>query len=96
MQQQPPLNSRPEQIKHVAEASLRRLRTDRIDLFLSAPVDPTVPIEEVAGAISGLIGEGKVRYWGRYPPTDRHALSANSKWYKLVTKIDNRVHATRG
>jgi aryl-alcohol dehydrogenase-like predicted oxidoreductase len=63
-QQNPPLNSRPEQIKHVAEASLRRLRTDRIDLFYQHRVDPAVPIEEVAGAISDLIGEGKVRHWG--------------------------------
>jgi len=55
-----------------------------------------VPIEEVAAAISDLIGEGKVRVWGPYPLTDRNALSANSKWYKLVTKIDNRVYATRG
>jgi len=63
-QQNPPLNSRPEQIKHVAEASLRRLRTDRIDLFYQHRVDPAVPIEAVAGAISDLIGEGKVRHWG--------------------------------
>src|SRR3954453_3352229 len=64
VQQKPPLNSRPEHIKHVAEASLRRLRTDRIDLFYQHRVDPAVPIEEVAGAISELIGEGKVRHWG--------------------------------
>src|SRR4051794_18889228 len=64
VQQKPPLNSRPEHIKQVAEASLRRLRTDRIDLFYQHRVDPAVPIEEVAGAISELIGEGKVRHWG--------------------------------
>ena len=63
-QQNPPLNSRPDHIKQVAEASLRRLRTDRIDLFYQHRVDPTVPIEEVAGAISELISEGKVRHWG--------------------------------
>jgi aryl-alcohol dehydrogenase-like predicted oxidoreductase len=63
-QQNPPLNSRPERIKQVAEASLRRLRTDRIDLFYQHRVDPAVPIEEVAGAISDLIREGKVRHWG--------------------------------
>jgi aryl-alcohol dehydrogenase-like predicted oxidoreductase len=63
-QQNPALNSRPERIKQVAEASLRRLRTDRIDLFYQHRVDPTVPIEEVAGAIRELILEGKVRHWG--------------------------------
>ena len=63
-QQNPPLNSRPERIKLVAEESLRRLRTDRIDLFYQHRVDPAVPIEDVAGAISELIDEGKVRHWG--------------------------------
>src|SRR5262249_33173008 len=64
VQQNPPLNSRPEHVKQVAEASLRRLRTDRIDLFYQHRVDPAVPIEDAAGAISELIGEGKVRHWG--------------------------------
>jgi aryl-alcohol dehydrogenase-like predicted oxidoreductase len=63
-QQNPPLNSRPERIKQVADESLRRLRTDRIDLFYQHRVDPSVPIEEVAGAISELIDGGKVRHWG--------------------------------
>ncbi len=58
------LNSRPEHIKEVAEASLRRLRTDVIDLFYQHRVDPDVPIEEVAGAVKDLIGEGKVRHFG--------------------------------
>ena len=62
--QNPPLNSQPKQIKQVAEASLRRLRTDRIDLFYQHRVDPAVPIEDVAGAIKELIDEGKVRHWG--------------------------------
>jgi aryl-alcohol dehydrogenase-like predicted oxidoreductase len=62
--QDPPLNSQPEQIKQVAEASLRRLRTDRIDLFYQHRVDPAVPIEDVAGAVKELIDEGKVRHWG--------------------------------
>jgi aryl-alcohol dehydrogenase-like predicted oxidoreductase len=62
--QDPPLNSRPEHIKKVAEASLRRLRTDRIDLFYQHRVDPAVPIEDVAGALKDLIDEGKVRHWG--------------------------------
>jgi aryl-alcohol dehydrogenase-like predicted oxidoreductase len=58
------LDSRPQHIKDVAEASLKRLRTDRIDLFYQHRVDPSVPIEDVAGAISDLINEGKVRPWG--------------------------------
>ncbi len=63
-QQDPPLNSRPERIREVAEASLRRLRTDRIDLFYQHRVDPAVPIEDVAGTIKELMGEGKVLHWG--------------------------------
>ncbi len=63
-QQNPPLNSRPERIKLVAEESLRRLKTDRIDLFYQHRVDPAVPIEDVAGTISELVDEGKVRTWG--------------------------------
>ncbi len=58
------LNSRPEHIKEVAEASLKRLGTDRIDLFYQHRVDPNVPIEEVAGAVKELIQEGKVRHFG--------------------------------
>jgi aryl-alcohol dehydrogenase-like predicted oxidoreductase len=59
-----PLNSRPEHIKAVAEASLKRLKTDYIDLFYQHRVDPDVPIEDVAGAVKELIGEGKVRHFG--------------------------------
>jgi aryl-alcohol dehydrogenase-like predicted oxidoreductase len=59
-----PLNSRPEHIKEVAEASLKRLKTDYIDLFYQHRVDPEVPIEEVAGAVRELIQEGKVRHFG--------------------------------
>jgi aryl-alcohol dehydrogenase-like predicted oxidoreductase len=60
----PVLNSRPEHIKQVAEASLKRLRTDRIDLFYQHRVDPEVPIEDVAGAVKELIREGKVKHFG--------------------------------
>ena len=59
-----PLNSRPEHIKEVAEASLKRLKTDRIDLFYQHRVDPNVPIEDVAGAVKDLIQEGKVKHFG--------------------------------
>jgi aryl-alcohol dehydrogenase-like predicted oxidoreductase len=58
------LNSRPAQIRAVADASLKRLRTDRIDLFYQHRVDPDVPIEEVAGAVRDLIAEGKVKHFG--------------------------------
>ena len=57
-------DSRPEHIKEVAEASLKRLRTDRIDLFYQHRVDPEVPIEDVAGAVKDLIAEGKVKHFG--------------------------------
>lgn len=57
-------NSRPSHIKAVAEAALKRLRTDRIDLFYQHRVDPAVPIEDVAGAIKDLMAEGKVKHWG--------------------------------
>lgn len=58
------LNSRPEAIKATAEESLRRLRTDHIDLYYQHRVDPDVPIEEVAGAVADLIAAGKVRHFG--------------------------------
>jgi len=58
------LDSRPEQIKRVAEASLKRLRVEAIDLFSQHRVDPNVPIEEVAGAVKDLIQAGKVRHFG--------------------------------
>ena len=57
-------DSRPERIREVAEASLKRLKTDRIDLFYQHRVDPTVPIEDVAGAVKDLIRTGKVRHFG--------------------------------
>ncbi len=60
----PVLNSRPEHIKEVAEASLKRLKTDVIDLFYQHRVDPDVPIEDVAGTVKELIQEGKVKYFG--------------------------------
>lgn len=88
------LNSRPEHIKAVAEASLKRLRTDVIDLFYQHRVDPAVPIEEVAGAVKDLIQEGKVKHFGLSEPGVRtlrraHAVqpvtavqSEYSLWYR--------------
>ncbi|KQQ75877.1 aldehyde oxidase [Xanthomonas sp. Leaf131] len=58
------LNSRPEHIRRVVEGSLRRLRTDRIDLYYQHRVDPNVPIEDVAGTVKDLIAEGKVLHFG--------------------------------
>src|SRR5205814_3908855 len=58
------VDSRPEHIKEVAEASLKRLRTDVIDLFYQHRVDPNVPIQEVAGTVKELIQQGKIRHFG--------------------------------
>jgi aryl-alcohol dehydrogenase-like predicted oxidoreductase len=62
------LNSRPEHVKAVAEASLKRLQVDAIDLFYQHRVDPNVPIEDVAGAVKNLIREGKVKHFGLSEP----------------------------
>jgi aryl-alcohol dehydrogenase-like predicted oxidoreductase len=64
----PGLDSRPVHIRAVAEASLKRLRTDVIDLFYQHRVDPNVPIEDVAGTVKDLIREGKVKYFGLSEP----------------------------
>jgi aryl-alcohol dehydrogenase-like predicted oxidoreductase len=71
------LNSRPENIKSVANASLLRLRTDYIDLFYQHRVDPQVPIAEVAGAVSDLIREGKVLHFGLSEPSVATIRTAN-------------------
>ncbi len=62
------LNSRPEHIKEVAEGSLKRLKTDVIDLFYQHRVDPNVPIEDVAGAVKNLIQQGKAKHFGLSEP----------------------------
>jgi aryl-alcohol dehydrogenase-like predicted oxidoreductase len=81
------LNSRPEQIKKVAEASLKRLRTDHIDLFYQHRVDPSVPIEDVAGAIEGLIAEGKVKHFGLSEASSRTIRRAHA--VQPVTAVQN-------
>jgi aryl-alcohol dehydrogenase-like predicted oxidoreductase len=58
------MNSQPQNIRNVAEAALKRLKTDRIDLFYQHRVDPNVPIEDVAGTVKDLIAEGKVKHFG--------------------------------
>lgn len=62
------LNSKPDHIKEAVEGSLKRLRTDRIDLLYQHRVDPEVPIEDVAGAVKELIDAGKVKHWGLSEP----------------------------
>jgi aryl-alcohol dehydrogenase-like predicted oxidoreductase len=64
----PVLNSRPEHIRQVAEASLKRLGVDAVDLFYQHRVDPDVPVEDVAGAVKDLIAEGKVKHFGMSEP----------------------------
>jgi aryl-alcohol dehydrogenase-like predicted oxidoreductase len=72
------LNSRPEHIKKVVEGSLKRLRTEVIDLYYQHRVDPNVPIEDVAGAVKELIQEGKVKYWGLSEANAQTVRNANS------------------
>jgi aryl-alcohol dehydrogenase-like predicted oxidoreductase len=88
-----PLNSRPEHIREVVDASLKRLQTDHIDLLYQHRVDPTVPIEDVAGTVKDLIQAGKVKYFGLSEPglkTIRRAhaiqpLAAIQNEYSLLT-----------
>jgi aryl-alcohol dehydrogenase-like predicted oxidoreductase len=88
------LNSRPEHIRQSIEGSLRRLRTDRIDLYYQHRVDPAVPIEDVAGAVKDLIREGKVLHFGlseAAPSTIRRAhavqpVAALQNEYSLMTR----------
>jgi aryl-alcohol dehydrogenase-like predicted oxidoreductase len=92
------LDSRPEHIKAVADASLRRLRVDRIDLFYQHRVDPRVPIEDVAGAVKELIREGKVAHFGLSEAGERtirraHAVlpvTAVQSEYSLWTRQHER------
>lgn len=92
------LDSRPEQVRRVAEASLRRLRTDVIDLFYQHRVDPDVPVEDVAGVVAELVQEGKVRHLGLSeagPETIRrahavHPVTAVQSEYSLWTRDPER------
>ncbi|WP_431825840.1 aldo/keto reductase [Burkholderia sp. F1] len=73
-----PLDSRPERIRAVAEAALKRLKTDRIDLFYQHRVDPDVPIEDVAGTVKELIREGKVLHFGLSEAGERSIRRAHA------------------
>jgi aryl-alcohol dehydrogenase-like predicted oxidoreductase len=81
------LDSRPEHIKEVADASLKRLRTDVIDLFYQHRVDPDVPIEDVAGAVKDLIREGKVKHFGLSEPGVQTIRRAHA--VQQVTAVQN-------
>jgi len=81
------LDSRPEHIKEVAEASLKRIRTDVIDLFYQHRVDPDVPIEDVAGAVKDLIQEGKVKHFGLSEPGVQTVRRAHA--VQPVTAVQN-------
>jgi aryl-alcohol dehydrogenase-like predicted oxidoreductase len=81
------VDSRPEHIKEVAEASLKRLKTDVIDLFYQHRVDPAVPIEEVAGAVKELIREGKVKHFGLSEPGVQTIRRAHA--VQPVTAVQN-------
>ncbi len=88
------LDSRPERIRRVADASLARLRTDAIDLFYQHRVDPDVPIEDVAGTVGELVAEGKVRHFGLSEPSAAtvrrahavHPVTAVQSEYSLWTR----------
>jgi len=81
------LSSRPEHIKQVADASLKRLRTDRIDLFYQHRVNPEVPIEDVAGAVKDLIDAGKVHHFGMSEAAARTVRRAHA--VQPVTALQN-------
>jgi aryl-alcohol dehydrogenase-like predicted oxidoreductase len=89
------VDSRPEHIKEVAEASLRRLKIDAIDLFYQHRVDPEVPIEDVAGAVKELIKEGKVKHFGLSEAAVRTIRRAHA--VQPVTALQNEYSLwTRG
>lgn len=89
------MNSRPAHIRKVADASLKRLKTDRIDLFYQHRVDPNVPIEDVAGAVKDLIREGKVRHFGLSEPGAQTVRRAHG--VQPVTALQNEYSLwTRG
>src|SRR5215468_3972423 len=81
------VDSRPEHIKEVAEASLKRLKTDVIDLFYQHRVDPEVPIEDVAGAVKELIHQGKVKHFGLSEPGVQTVRRAHA--VQPVTALQN-------
>lgn len=98
-QRLPGLNSRPEHIKEVVDGMLTRLKTDRIDLLYQHRVDPNVPIEDVAGTIKDLIGQGKVLHYGLSEPGAQtvrrahavHPVSAIQNEYSLLWRGPEKI-----
>ncbi len=89
------LNSRPDNIRKVADASLKRLKSDTLDLFYQHRVDPEVPIEDVAGAVKDLIRQGKVRHFGMSEPAAATLRRAHA--VQPITAIQNEYSLwTRG
>jgi aryl-alcohol dehydrogenase-like predicted oxidoreductase len=89
------MDSRPEHIKEVADASLKRLKTDVIDLFYQHRVDPDLPIEDVAGAVKDLIQQGKVKHFGLSEPGVQTVRRAHA--VQPVTALQNEYSLwTRG
>ena len=89
------MDSRPEHIREVADASLKRLGVDVIDLFYQHRVDPNVPIEDVAGAVKELIAKGKVRHFGLSEPGVQTVRRAHA--VQPVTALQNEYSLwTRG
>jgi aryl-alcohol dehydrogenase-like predicted oxidoreductase len=89
------MDSRPEHIRAVADASLKRLKTERIDLFYQHRVDPEVPIEDVADAVKGLIQQGKVKHFGLSEPSAQTIRRAHA--VQPITAIQNEYSLwTRG
>jgi aryl-alcohol dehydrogenase-like predicted oxidoreductase len=83
-------NSRPEHIREVVEESLKRLRTDRIDLYYQHRVDPAVPVEEVAGTLKDLIKQGKVLHYGRLKRAPKP--SAGHTLYNQLPQYSPNTH----
>ena len=95
----PALDSRPERIREVADASLKRLRTDRIDLFYQHRVDPNVPIEDVAGTVKDLIRDGKVASYRDHSEYFANSLAAQGKtvWRSSSSLTGTyTIHVSRG
>ena len=91
------LDSRPAHIREVADASLKRLATDRIDLLYQHRVDPDVPIEDVAGAVKDLIREGKVKHFGLSEAgTNRAGMAAGAEAVDRPDSRDDQAASARG
>jgi aryl-alcohol dehydrogenase-like predicted oxidoreductase len=100
----PPLNdNRPERIRAACEGSLRRLKTDRIDLYHQHRIDRSVPIEDVAGTVADLIREGKVRYWGlsevgaetiRRAHREHPLTTVQSEYHLMFRKPESEIFST--